>query len=162
MLKLKFAMLTLLATTACGKTDKAEKGETASKVADGEKDKAEAFFFEQTQKEVNEIKGLLAKGEVPSTSACATRTYGERLTSDDGKKLAAELDGLCNFDIPIAAARLALADAEKARVAKPDEKVLGECYNAHWTTAMTTLKEKAADRPEVAELESKWAQACPK
>jgi hypothetical protein len=135
----------------CGKGDKAEQ---AQKVVDD-------FSLEQAREGLAEIKATLERGESVDIACAASESYASDLTSEEGKKIAADLNQICGFDAPVAVARAALAAAEKARADKGEEEVLSECFSAEWNMALSTLKEKFADKPVIAELEGKWTAVCP-
>ena len=72
----------------------------------------------------------------------------------------AEYEKLCTLDLPLAVLTKELARIEAARAAKPDEKVLSECYNAKYTTALEQLAQyKHEDTAKG--FVARFATACP-
>jgi hypothetical protein len=157
----RHAILLVLALAAC------DGGEgKASAAAGSEADPATQFAAERARARLVEIEGELAKGGVPSFTACAaTNGYVERLReqpspNDTIKALIADVDRVCEHEVPKAVAKAAIAKAQKARAAQPDKKVLSECHSADYNGALETLK--AAKDDEVAALEQQFSTACPK
>jgi hypothetical protein len=157
----RHALLFALAVAAC------DGGEgKASAAAASEADPAAQFAVERARARLVEIEGELAKGGVPSFTACAgTKGYVESLRgqpspSETVTTLVADVDRVCDHEVPKAVAKAAIAKAQKARAAQPDKKVLSECHSADYNGALETLK--AAKDDEVAALEQQFSTACPK
>jgi len=136
----------LFTTVACGSGMSAEEEFAQKQAADG----------------LAEIKADLANGEDPKYNCAASQSYASKLTTDEGKAIAAELEQVCGFDTPLLSATQAVEKAEKARKANPDKNPLSECYSAYYKSGMETLNEKGhGDKPDVQKLSKRWDKVCP-
>jgi len=123
---------------------------------------AEQFPHEQAAEGIVEITDALAAGEDPKYKCISAETHASKLTTEEGKQIAAELDKLCGFDTPLASVTAATDKAETARKADPDKAVLSECYSADFKTGMEKLAERGhGSKPEVTALQGRWDKACP-
>jgi hypothetical protein len=165
-----FALSAGLSLSACkgekGSEDKpgAAKPEGGDKKGGGDLDPGQEFAMESATENLEEVKKLVASGETDLDIKCASVTgYTDQLKDvAAAKDLVAEADKICGYEVPLKAAEAEVTKTEEARKAKPDEKVLSECFNANYDMAMKALKEKHADDPKLKALEDRFAAACPK
>jgi hypothetical protein len=147
------SMTSLMFAAGCGKE---ERDKVAAKVVDD-------ASFEMAKDGLTEIKGKLKRGESVEVVCATSESFASELSSAEGKKIAAELNQLCNYEAQVVAARAAVADVEKAAADMGEDEEPDECYNecyGRWSRALSTLKEKFAGKPIIAELEGRWTAIC--
>lgn len=148
-------LLVLSAFAACGK----KSGDQAS--SSSEDDPAVEYIAKSATSSIAEIKANIAKGDTSLLFKCAQMANIKDLeASAKYKALAAELTQLCTADVPLAIVRVGVEKAEAARKAKPDEKVLSECFSAEVQTGSDELK-KAGKLDLAKELLARFKVACP-
>jgi len=127
-----------------------------------EEDPALSFVARGATEGVAKIKAAIAAGTPDDAMfSCAhTANIDTLKASKPHQALAAELEQLCNSDLPLAMIKKGVDEAEAARKAKPDEKVLSECYNAYVTTSLDEMK-KAKTEAKAKDLLARFAVACP-
>lgn len=146
---MRIVPLVVVALFACSKDPQAEVDkEVASFLADGVKT------------DLLELKQAIASPDPGSGKyKCAHMANIAKLEKGH-KALADELRQLCTKDLYLAMIKLEVEKAEAARKAKPDEKVLSECYNANYAFAKEGMTEaKTVDLAK--DLIARFEAACP-
>ncbi len=125
-------------------------------------DPALSFVAKGATEGVAKIKAAIAAGKPDDAMfSCAhTANIDTLKASKPHQALATELEQLCNTDLPLAMITKGTEAAEAARKAKPDEKVLSECYNAYITTALDEMK-KAKTDAKAKDVLARFMAACP-
>lgn len=123
---------------------------------------AEQFPHEQAVEGLAEIREALGNNEDPGFKCVASQSHASRLTTEEGLKIAAELEQVCGFDTPLWTLGKAVEKAEKARKAQPEKNPLSECYSAPYKVSTRTLNDKGhGAKPEVTKLQQRWDKVCP-
>jgi hypothetical protein len=149
--RMKTAILWLLVAAACGKSS-----------GGSSDDPGVQYVVDGAKEAIPKIKAAIAAG-TPSAARydCAHMANLDTLTKADAK-LAGELKQLCTHDLLIATMKVSVEKAEIARKAKPDEKVLSECFDAEYEVARTDLVGYHAEDESAKAIEARFATACPK
>lgn len=144
-----------LASFAFGCSDK------SAKEAE-EEDPALSYVADGAKEGVAKIKAAIAAGTPDAAFFSCAHTANIDLlrASKPHQSLAAELVQLCESDLPLAVIAKGVEKAEAARKAKPDEKVLSECYQGEMTTALDQMK-KAKTEGKAKDALARFAVACP-
>lgn len=121
-----------------------------------------SFVADGATEGVAKIKAAIAAGTPDKAFfSCAHTANIETLrASKPHQALAAELTQLCDADLPLAIITKGVEKAEAARKAKPDEKVLSECYQGEMSTALDQMK-KAKTDDKAKDVLARFAVACP-
>jgi len=124
------------------------------------------FSFEQAKEELAAIGKAIEAGEDVDTDCAAAMSYAEDIEVIEGNEQVTntveELEKLCTFEGPLAAAVRQVEAAEKAREEQPDETVLSECYNADYDMAIKALTEGGhAEHEKVVAVVERWTTVCP-
>ncbi|MFN0247736.1 MAG: hypothetical protein ACKV2T_12690 [Kofleriaceae bacterium] len=125
-------------------------------------DPALSFVADGAKEGVEKIKAAIAAGKPgDAIFKCAhTANIDTLKNSKPHAALAAELEQLCNVDLPLAMITKGVEEAETARKAKPDDKVLSECFNAYMSTAYDEMK-KAKTEAKAKDALARFAVVCP-
>ena len=148
-----FVIVVALSAFAC--KDKSAKEAEAD-------DPALSFVADGAKEGVAKIKAAIAAG-TPGDAffSCAhTANIDTLKASKPHQALAAELQQLCDSDLPLAVITKGVEKAETARKAKPDEKVLSECYQGEMATALEQMR-KAKTDGKAKDALARFAVACP-
>lgn len=143
-----------LFASGCGQDKSAKEAE--------KDDPALSFVANGTKEGIGKIKAAIAAGTPDDAMfSCAHMANLDTLKASNAHKaLAAELEQLCNADLPLAVITKAVEKAEAARKAKPDEKVLSECYSAELTVALDQMK-KVNTQANAKDALTRFAVVCP-
>lgn len=147
-------LLAAVLLVACGKS-KQDQAETAKN----------DFIVKSVSGDLEKVHAALKAGKPDDGQfKCAGALAGmpDLKASGDHAELVKDLDDTCNHDIHLAFLKQAAEKAEAARKAKPDEKVLSECYSAEHDMAIDSLKKAKREDDAAKELEARFAAACPK
>lgn len=127
-----------------------------------EEDPGLSFVARGTKEGVDKIKAAIAAGTPDDAflSCAHTANIDMLKNSKPHQALAAELQQLCDTDLPLAMITKGMEKAEAARKAKPDEKVLSECYQGQMQTALDQMKE-AKTEAKAKDVLARFAVACP-
>ncbi len=147
------AIVLLLAAVGC-KDKSAKEAE--------EEDPALSFVAEGATEGIAKIKAAIAAGTPDKAFfSCAHTANIETLrASEPHQALAAELTRLCETDLPLAIITKGVEKAEAARDAKPDERVLSECFQGEMSAALEQMKE-AKTEAKAKDVLARFAVACP-
>lgn len=139
----------------CSKDDK------SAKEAEDE-DPALSYVADGAKEGVAKIKAAIAAGKPDEAyfSCAHTANVDTLKKSKPHEALAAELTQLCDTDLPLAVITKGTEKAEAARKAKPDEKVLSECFQGEMATALEQMK-KAKTDAKAKDVMARFAVACP-
>ena len=152
-MKKSVAIALVLLAVGCKKKDEAGAGES---------DPGIEFMAKSITADVPKIKEKLAAGKAnDATLDCAqVDNLAEARKAKSYVPLLDEYEKLCTIDQPIGVLKEELAKIEPARAAKPDEKVLMECYDAYIDLAYQQMtKYKTADKAK--EYLDKYTALCP-
>ncbi|CAN5811635.1 hypothetical protein BH11MYX2_BH11MYX2_33280 [soil metagenome] len=130
--------------------------------AGGDVDPGDEFMAKAITGDVPKIKEKLAAGKAnDATFDCAqVDNLKDARKVKSYAALLDEYEKLCTIDQPIGVLKEELAKIEPARKAKPDEKVLTECFDAYIDLAYDQMtKYKTADKAK--EYMDKFATLCP-
>lgn len=127
-----------------------------------DEDPALSFVADGTKEGIAKIKAAIAAGTPDDAFfSCAHMANVDTLkASKPHAALAAELEQLCTTDLPLAILTKGTEQAEAARKAKPDERVLSECFRGEMSTALDQMKEAKTDA-KAKDVLARFAVACP-
>ncbi|MDB4962148.1 MAG: hypothetical protein JWP01_2147 [Myxococcales bacterium] len=155
----RVACVALIVVAACD--DNKPKASTTSSAATtaGDDPELKAFIAKKAAESLAEVEAALAKG-TPRLNDCI-----DMVSIADFKaaapQVAAKLERLCTYDVPMKMLSTGIATAETARAAKPDEITLAECNEPELLMAAEELETKGTlddpGRALIARLET----ACP-
>ena len=125
-------------------------------------DPALSFVAKGAAEGVAKIKAAIAAGTPDAAyfSCAHTANVDTLKASKAHQALAAELVQLCDSDLPLATITKGVEKAEAARKAKPDEKVLSECFQGEMSTALDHMR-KAKTDAKAKDVLARFAVACP-
>lgn len=125
-------------------------------------DPALSFVAKGTTEAIAKIKAAIAAGTPDDAyfSCAQTANVDTLKASKPHQALAAEITQLCETDLPLAIITKGVEKAEAARKAKPDEKVLSECYQGEMSTALDQMR-KAKTDAKAKDVLARFAVACP-
>jgi hypothetical protein len=114
-----------------------------------------------TRAAVPEIEKAIAAGNVKAADeACIVMATVDELAANDHGDLAKQVRKLCDVELAVLKARIALERAEAARKAKPQARSLAECSDLDFELAMRSLKD-SGNAAAGAGFAKRWAVACP-
>jgi hypothetical protein len=143
----------LVAAVACGKSNTGKE--------DGE-EAARDYVVGSVKDDLPKIKAALASAKPDdATFKCGHMANLQTLEKADAA-LAAEFKRLCTHDLQLDIMKVEVDKAEAARKAKPDEKVLSECFNANFELAGKELQQYGTGDDTSKALAARFAAACPK
>jgi hypothetical protein len=121
------------------------------------------FIAESTQKDLPLVKAGIAAGKPGDVIFDCSGLAGiENLRKVERyQDLAKDLDQTCNHDLPLARVKVATEKAEAARKAKPDEKILSECYSAEYRGGLDDLRKAKREDDASKALQARFHAACP-
>jgi hypothetical protein len=127
-----------------------------------DEDPALSFVADGATEGVAKIKAAIAAGTPDKAffSCAHTANIDTLKASKPHQALAAELQQLCDTDLPLAIITKGVEKAEAARKAKPDEKVLSECFQGEMSTAYEQMKTAKTDA-KAKDVLARFAVACP-
>jgi hypothetical protein len=144
-------LLLAIALVACGKSENDE-GKAA----------ATDYVAKSVKDDIVALKAAIASPNPGDGKyKCAHMANIDTLeAAAEHKAMAAELRQLCTKDLYLAMMKVEVEKAEAARKAKPDEKMLGECYNANFEFAKKEMTDaKTVDAAK--DLIARFDAACP-
>lgn len=125
-------------------------------------DPGDEYMAKAITEDVPKIKEKLAAGKAGDAKYdCAqVDNLADARKAKSYAALLDEYEKLCTIDQPLGMLKEELAKIEPARAAKPDEKVLSECYDAYIDLAYQQMvKYKTADKATA--LIDKYKALCP-
>ncbi len=127
-----------------------------------DEDPALSYVADGAKEGVAKIKAAIAAGTPDDAffSCAHTANLDVLQKSKPHQALAAELQQLCDSDLPLAVITKGVEKAEAARKAKPDEKVLSECYQGEMATALEQMR-KAKTEAKAKDALARFTVACP-
>jgi hypothetical protein len=127
-----------------------------------DEDPALSYVADGAKEGVAKIKAAIAAGTPDDAffSCAHTANIDTLKASKPHQALAAELQQLCDSDLPLAVITKGVEKAEAARKAKPDEKVLSECYQGEMATALEQMR-KAKTDAKAKDVLARFTVACP-
>lgn len=128
-------------------------------------DRMEDFMVRSATADLAKVKDALASGkpgDARYTCVTALSATKDLEKSDDHAALVKDVKQTCEHDFPLAVMKVETEKVEVARKAKPDEKVLSECYDAYFDMAVKDVKKHATEDDAAKALEARFAAACPK
>jgi DNA primase len=121
------------------------------------------FVAEIAQKDLPLVKAGIAAGKPGDVIfKCAGMSGVADLRKVERyQALAKDLTETCEHDLPLARMKVATEKAEAARKAKPDEKVLSECFSAELQGGLDDLRSAKREDGVSKALLARFQAACP-
>ena len=121
------------------------------------------FVAEMAQKDLPLVKAGIAAGKPGDVifKCAAMSGVADLRKVDRYLALAKDLTETCEHDLPLARMRVATEHAEAARKAKPDEKVLSECFSAELQGGLDDLQKAQRTDDTSKAILARFRAVCP-
>ena len=122
------------------------------------------FVAEMAQKDLPLVKAGIAAGKPGDVifKCAAMSGVADLRKVERYQALAKDLTETCDHDLPLARMKVATDNAEVARKAKPDEKVLSECFSAEFQGGLDDLQKAKREDDVSKALIARFKTVCPK